>query len=72
MDGQKAQFKMFALVRDAEGRPKFDDIFNIPVEIWDMLTDPERRAIETEILKRKQRGVTNGSYPSHRYPKRDS
>ena len=63
MDSHSAQFKVFALVRDAEGRPKFDDVFNIPIEIWDSLADHEKRAIETEILKRKQRGSTDGSYP---------
>jgi len=54
---------MFVLVRNAEGLPKFDDIHNIPIEIWDTLADHEKRAIETEILTRKQRGSENGSYP---------
>jgi len=54
---------MFALVRDAEGRPKFDDIHNIPIEIWDSLADHEKRAIETERLERIKRGVENDSYP---------
>jgi len=63
MDALEAQFKMFVLVRNAEGLPKFDDIFNIPLEIWDTLADHEKRAIETEILTRKQRGSENGSYP---------
>jgi len=54
---------MYAIVRNAEGQPKFDDIFNIPLEIWDTLADHEKRAIETEILTRKQRGSENGSYP---------
>lgn len=63
MQAGKAQFRLFALVRNAEGQPKFDDIFNIPLEIWDSLADHEKRAIETEILKRKQRGYTDGNYP---------
>lgn len=63
MQPTKAQFKMYALVRGADGRPKFDDVFNVPIEIWDSLADHEKREIETEILKRKQRGLNHGSYP---------
>ena len=63
MDSTKAQFTVFAIVRNADGMPKFDNIFNIPIEIWDSLADHEKRAIETEILKRKQRGTTDGRYP---------
>jgi len=63
MDSSKAQFTVFAIVRNADGQPKFDDIFNIPIEIWDGLADHEKRAIETEILTRQQRGSTDGSYP---------
>lgn len=63
MDSTKAQFRLFAIVRGADGQPKFDNIFDIPLEIWDSLADHEKRAIESEILKRKQRGTTDGSYP---------
>jgi hypothetical protein len=39
------KFKAFGLVRDKDGRPKFDDINNIPEPIWAMLTDEEREEI---------------------------
>ena len=63
MQGKRAQFRGYALVRNAEGKPKFDDIFNIPVEIWLTLADHEKREIETAIIKRNLRGDKDGSYP---------
>ena len=43
-----AKFKGFALVRDANGAPKFDDIFNIAPEFWSALTESEQAAIEQQ------------------------
>ena len=63
MKAGKSELKMFAVVRNAEGKPKFDDIFNIPPQIWDSLEPWERREIDVEINKRKQRGDTDGRYP---------
>ena len=40
------KIKLYGLVRDATGRPKFDDIFDIPGPIWDMLTPAEQAEIE--------------------------
>ena len=34
------------LVRDKNGKPKFDDINNIPQTLWDMLTEDEQQEIE--------------------------
>ena len=36
----------YALVRDKDGRPKFDDLNNIPQQIWDMLTEDEQQEIQ--------------------------
>lgn len=63
MKATKAQFTAYVLVRNAEGQPKFDDIYHIPIELWDSLADHEKHAIESEILKRKQRGEFNTAYP---------
>lgn len=38
----------WCLVRDSQGRPKFDDIFNIPQPLWDSLTPEDKRYIENE------------------------
>jgi hypothetical protein len=38
--------KVYALVRDKNGKPKIDDPENIPAEIWDALTDDEKLEIE--------------------------
>lgn len=43
---QAGKFKAFGLVRDKDGRPKIDDIHNIPDPIWDMLTEAEQQEIE--------------------------
>ena len=43
---QKAKLRVFGLVRDKNGKPKFDDIFNIPEDIWNMLTPEEQEEIE--------------------------
>ena len=42
------KIKGYGLVRDKDGRPKFDDIHNIPTPIWDMLTAAEQQEIENE------------------------
>ena len=53
----KATWRGFGLVRDAQGRPKFDSLQGIPPEIWRMLT-----ADEQEEVKR------NGGYPHDSRP----
>lgn len=40
----------FFLVRDKNGKPKFDDINNIPEQFWNALTSDEKADI---IEKRK-------------------
>jgi hypothetical protein len=45
---KKARIKAWCLVRGPDGKPKFDDIFNIPKEFWDSLTDEDKRYIENE------------------------
>ena len=49
----KARF--VAIVRDKQGKPKFDDIHGIPLVLWDKLTAAEKREIRR-----------NGGYPSKR------
>lgn len=41
----QGKIKAFVLVRDAKGKPKFDDINNIPEPIWNMLTPVEQEEI---------------------------
>lgn len=43
----KAKIKAFALVRNKDGKPRIDDIKNIPLGIWELLTDKEKQ----EVLK---------------------
>ena len=43
---QVGKMKGYALVRDKDGRPKIDDIHNIPGPIWDMLTAAEQQEIQ--------------------------
>ena len=43
---QPGKFKAFGLVRDKDGKPKIDDINNIPKQIWDMLTETEQQEID--------------------------
>ena len=42
--------QMFGLVRDKNGKPKFDDIYNIPQTIWDMLTPEEKQKIKNYLI----------------------
>ena len=42
---QPGKFRAFGLVRDKDGKPKFDDPNNIPQPIWDMLTEAEQQEI---------------------------
>lgn len=39
--------KLVALVRDKDGKPKFDDPHNVPDVIMDMLTDDDKAYLET-------------------------
>lgn len=39
------KIEMFALIRDANGKPKIDDPTNIPKPIWDLLTTEEQEEI---------------------------
>lgn len=38
--------KGYAIVRDKDGRPKFDNPHNIPKQILDVLTDDDKAYIE--------------------------
>jgi len=46
----------YFLVRDRKGKPKFDDIFNIADEYWNVLTTEEQEVI---LQERKD----HGGYP---------
>lgn len=41
----KAKIKAYALVRDKDGNPKFDNVRNIPASIWNSLTAKEQSDI---------------------------
>lgn len=43
---KQGKLKLFGLVRDKHGKPKFDDLNNILKPIWDMLTREEQQEIE--------------------------
>lgn len=42
----KGKVKGYILVRDANGKPKIDDLNNIPEPIWNMLTPVEQEEIK--------------------------
>jgi len=42
----KGKVQLFGLVRDKDGKPKIDDIHNIPEPIWNMLSKSEQQEIE--------------------------
>ena len=44
-------YHAYALVRDKNGKPKFDNINNIPQPYWDMLTETEKQEIIKERSK---------------------
>lgn len=44
-----SEVKLFGLVRDKEGKPKFDDINNINPVIWSMLSFDE----QAEVIKQR-------------------
>lgn len=45
-ESRPGRMTAFGLVRDANGKPKIDDIFNIPEPIWNLLTEDEQQEIE--------------------------
>jgi len=46
MKTPESKLKIVAIVRDSDGKPKFDDINNIPDVIWQALEQSEREEIE--------------------------
>jgi hypothetical protein len=42
----RGKVKMVAIVRDSEGKPKFDDPHNVPQAILDVLTEDDLRHLE--------------------------
>ncbi len=38
--------KIYGLVRDKNGKPKFDNIRDIPAQLWNQLTHEERKDIQ--------------------------
>lgn len=42
----KPKIGLFALVRDKNGKPKFDKTDNIHPELWKLLTDEEKEEIK--------------------------
>lgn len=49
---------VYGLVRDSQGRPKFDDINNIPAQIWDMLTEDEQAEIEQQRAEKSAKSTS--------------
>lgn len=52
-------YKGYGLVRDKNGKPRFDDITVIVPAIWEMLTEPERE----QIIEDRRNG--NNSFSSN-------
>ena len=48
MNTGTGKLRAVALVRDASGKPKFNDINNIPKVFWDMLTEKEKEEVEND------------------------
>lgn len=46
----KAKVTAHCLVRDKNGKPKFDDINNIPDVFWDLLTEDEKEDIRNDRI----------------------
>jgi hypothetical protein len=46
----KAEVKAYGLVRNAEGKPQFADINNIPDPFWNMLTDEEKQEVKNDRI----------------------
>lgn len=42
---QRQPTRAYGLVRDKDGRPKFDNIRNIPASLWNMLSAEEQAEI---------------------------
>ena len=49
VSASEGELKGFFLVRDKDGKPKFDDIHNIAPEFWAVLTKQEQEVILQEI-----------------------
>jgi hypothetical protein len=41
----KSKCKGYVLIRDKNGNPKIDDIYNIPKKMWELLTTEEQKQI---------------------------
>lgn len=54
MKAQRGNLKAVGLVRDENGKPKFDDITNIHPAIWELLTNEEKREIQYELHTRER------------------
>jgi len=48
LGADRGTLKGYFLVRDKDGKPKFDDIFNIADEFWNDLTEQEQQDIIKE------------------------
>jgi len=48
LKSRRGKIVAYCLVRDKQGKPKFDDIMNIPEPIWNMLTTGEKQDIKHE------------------------
>lgn len=53
LGADRGTFKGYFLVRDKNGKPRFDDIFNIADEFWNELTKDEQEII---LQERKDNG----------------
>ena len=53
MTSSEARFRGVGLVRDAHGKPKIDNIYGVPPEIWRLMTAQEQEEVKG-----------NGGYPS--------
>lgn len=46
LETSNGEFTLYGLVRDKNGKPRIDDINNIPEQIWNMLTKEEQEEIK--------------------------
>lgn len=59
LGADRGTLKGYFLVRDKNGKPKFDDIFNIADEFWNDLTKDEQEIILQERLHHRSYSLSS-------------
>lgn len=55
----------FGIVRDSNGKPRFDDIHNIHSNHWKMLSDNEKNVIRNERAAFHAQNAANANKPNN-------